>query len=170
MGNSFIFCYSRVMKIKNPKLLVFTIGISQLAGIVGSVFTTSEIADWYVFLSKPAFNPPNWLFGPVWITLYTLMGISLYLVWFKGYKEANIKQAVNIFLVHLAVNSLWSIVFFGLHYLGWAFVIIITLWLMILYLIKLFWDINKTAAYLLIPYILWVSFASLLNYSIWMLN
>jgi tryptophan-rich sensory protein len=158
------------MKIKNPKLLAFTIGISQLAGIIGSIFTTSEIANWYVFLNKPYFNPPNWLFGPVWITLYTLMGISLYLVWSKGYKEANIKRAVNIFLVHLVVNSLWSIIFFGLHYLGIAFIVIITLWLMILYLIKLFLGVNKTAAYLLTPYLLWVSFASLLNFSIWQLN
>ena len=158
------------MKIKNPKLLIFSIGISQLAGIIGSVFTTSEIANWYVFLNKPFFNPPNWLFGPVWIILYTLMGISLYLVWVKGYKEENIKRTVNIFLVHLAVNSLWSIVFFGLHDLGLALVIIFTLWLMILYLIKLFWNIEKIAAYLLIPYLLWVSFASILNYSIWMLN
>ena len=158
------------MKIKNPKLLALTIGMSQLAGIVGSVFTIKEIAKWYLFLNKPSFNPPDWLFGPVWIVLYTLMGISLYLVWSKGYKEANIRRAVNIFFVHLAVNSLWSIVFFGLHYLGLAFVIIVTLWLMIFYLIKIFWSISKSAAYLLIPYLLWVSFASLLNYSIWMLN
>ncbi|MFC1710057.1 TspO/MBR family protein [Patescibacteria group bacterium] len=158
------------MKIKNPKLLIFSIGISQLAGIIGSVFTTSEIDNWYVFLNKPSFNPPNWIFGPVWIILYTLMGISLYLVWLKGYKEENIKRAVNFFLIHLAVNSLWSIVFFGLHDLRLALVIIFTLWLMILYLIKLFLNINKIAAYLLIPYLLWVSFASLLNYSIWILN
>ncbi|MFC1649559.1 TspO/MBR family protein [Patescibacteria group bacterium] len=158
------------MKIYNPKLLVISIGISQLAGIVGSIFTTSEIAGWYVFLNKPSFNPPNWLFGPVWIILYTLMGISLYLVWSKGYKESNIKRAVNIFLVHLVVNSIWSIAFFGLHYLGIAFMVIINLWLMILYLIRLFYGINKNAAYLLIPYLIWVSFASLLNFSIWQLN
>lgn len=158
------------MKIKNPKLLLVSILVSQLAGIVGSVFTASQIEDWYLYLAKPSFNPPNWLFGPVWIILYTLMGISLYLIWSKGYKNKNIKYGVNVFFVHLFINSLWSIVFFGLHQLGAALVIIIGLWLMIIYLISLFWKIEKTAAYLLIPYLLWVTFASFLNFSIWQLN
>lgn len=158
------------MKIKRPLLLVFTILISQSAGLIGSVATSPSIPTWYASLAKPSFNPPNWLFGPVWIILYTLMGIALYLVWVKGYKKKNIKYAVNLFLIHLVVNSLWSIVFFGLHNLGLALVIIIGLWLMIAYLIKLFYKIDKWAAYLLFPYLLWVSFATLLNFSIWQLN
>jgi len=158
------------MKIKKPKLLLFTIIISQLAGIIGSFFTASAIPFWYATLNKPPFNPPNWLFGPVWITLYTLMGISLYLIWIKGIEKPNIKYAVKSFIIHLAINSIWSIIFFGLKQLLLAFIIIIILWVLILYLIKLFAKIDKVSAYLLVPYILWVSFASLLNFAIWMLN
>jgi tryptophan-rich sensory protein len=158
------------MKVDNPKLLIFSIAISQLAGIVGSIFTTAEVNNWYVFLEKPSFNPPNWIFGPVWITLYTLMGISLYLILKKGYKKVNVKFAVNIFFIHLAINSAWSIIFFSLHNLALAFFVIATLWLFIFYLIKLFLKIDRNAAYLLIPYLFWVSIASVLNYSIWMLN
>jgi len=158
------------MKIKNPKLLFFSVLISQFAGIVGSFFTTSAINNWYIYLNKPDFNPPSWIFGPVWIILYTLMGISLYLVWTKKFKKTKIKQAVYLFLLQLIFNSIWPIIFFGLKNLGLAFLIIIILWLTIAYLIKIFYEIDKKAAYLLIPYILWVSFALSLNYFIWQLN
>lgn len=157
------------MKIKNPKLLAFCILISQLAGVIGSLATTPAIPGWYEGLNKPFFNPPNWLFGPVWITLYTLMGISLYLVWIKNDKR-GLPHAVRIFLIHLAVNSLWSVVFFGMKLLMVSFIIIIVLFFMIIYLIKIFSKIDKNAGRLLYPYLLWVSLAALLNFSIWQLN
>lgn len=158
------------MKIKNPKLLITSLVLPQLAGFLGAAATTPNIPSWYASLAKPALNPPNWIFGPVWLTLYLFMGISLYLVWSKGYGKQNIKNAVNVFLVHLGLNSLWSIVFFGNQNPQVAFFVIVLLWLVIGYLIKLFYKIHKTAAYLLIPYLLWVSFATYLNLSIWQLN
>lgn len=158
------------MKIKKPLLLVASILLSQLAGIIGSLATASAISTWYVTLVKPDFNPPNWIFGPVWITLYTLMGIALYLVWSKGNQIPQVKTATSIFLLHLVVNSAWSIAFFGLKNLGLALAIIIVLWLMIVLLIRLFSKLNIWASRLLWPYLLWVSFATLLNFSLWQLN
>lgn len=144
--------------------------ISQAAGIIGSVFTSSAIPVWYATLNKPSFNPPGWLFGPVWVLLYTLMGIAAYLIWQK-LGESNIARgAIILFFVHLAFNALWSILFFGLHNPFLAFLEIILLWGMILALIILFYQVDKRAAYLFIPYILWVSFAAVLNFSIWRLN
>ena len=158
------------MKIKEPALLIFSILISQLAGIIGSLATTPAIPEWYVHLNKPFFNPPNWIFGPVWITLYTLMGISLYLIWIKNGKKKKHNTIIAFFLTHLVFNSLWSIIFFGLKNLGLAFLLILILWAMIFTLINKFKEINKTAAYLLFPYLAWVSFATLLNFAIWQLN
>ncbi|PIQ73373.1 TspO protein [Candidatus Roizmanbacteria bacterium CG11_big_fil_rev_8_21_14_0_20_36_8] len=158
------------MKIKSFKLLVISIFLSQLAGIIGSVGTVSSISSWYTYLVKPSFNPPNFIFGPVWTLLYTLMGIALYFVWVKGYKKQKVKTAVNLFIIHLGINTLWSLVFFGARNLGAALIIILILWAMIAYLIKLFWKIDSRSSYLLIPYLLWVSFATILNYSIWSLN
>lgn len=155
------------MKIKKPGLLLFCIFISQMAGVIGSAFTASSVTTWYTTLQKPSFNPPNWVFGPVWITLYTLMGISLYLVWVRGKKS---EWQVKVFFVQLVINALWSIIFFGLHDLALALVVIGFLWLLIAYLIKIFGEASKWAAYLLVPYLLWVSFASLLNFAIWRLN
>lgn len=158
------------MKVKNISLLILSIFISQLAGIIGSFGTVSSISSWYQYLAKPSFNPPNFVFGPVWTILYTLMGIALYFVWVKGYKKKKIKKAVNLFLIHLAVNTIWSLVFFGARNLGGALIIILILWVMIAYLIKLFWDIDRRSSYLLIPYLLWVGFATILNAAIWQLN
>ena len=149
--------------------LIISIIICQLAGVVGSLFTISAIPTWYTTLKKPSFNPPNWIFGPVWLTLYTMMGVSLFLVWQKR-EVANVWLAIIFFLVHLGVNALWSIVFFGKKNINGALIIIVVLWLMIVGSIFLFWQIDRTAAYLLIPYLLWVSFASALNYSIGKLN
>lgn len=157
------------MKIKKPKLLFTSIIVSQLAGLIGSAATTPAIPTWYAGLTKPFFNPPNWLFGPVWLTLYTLMGIALYLVWSKKPTKKTI-FAKNLFLLHLVVNALWSLVFFGLKKLGLAFAIIVVLWLMIATLIRLFCPIDGKTKWMLFPYLLWVTFASLLNYSIWQLN
>jgi tryptophan-rich sensory protein len=156
--------------IKKPGLLVFSILISQLAGILGSLATMSAIPSWYAALNKPSFNPPNWIFGPVWTTLYTLMGIALYLIWIKNGKKKKHNSLIAFFLTHLVFNTLWSLIFFGLKNIGLALIIILFLWSMIFYLIKAFYPIDKRASYLLIPYLAWVSFATLLNFSLMVLN
>ncbi|MBU1091616.1 tryptophan-rich sensory protein [Patescibacteria group bacterium] len=144
----------------NYKRLIISLVLPQLAGLVGSFFTVSTISTWYDFLQKPSFNPPSWVFGPAWVLLYFLMGIALYLAWEKRF----------LFFVHLFFNAIWSIIFFGLQQPGWAFVNIIIIWLFIIFLMIKFWKVNRWSTYLLIPYFLWVSFASVLNFSIWYLN
>ncbi len=152
-----------------PKLLI-AIGISELAGIIGSIFTTPSISGWYANLTRPEIAPPNWIFAPVWTTLFALMGIAAFLVWKRGLGEKKVKIALGIFLGQLILNTLWSIIFFGLQSPGGAFVEIIFLWFAILATIFTFAKISRVAAWLLIPYILWVSFAAYLNYAIWVLN
>ena len=154
----------------NYRRLGFSLIITQLAGIVGSFFTTSAIPTWYATLEKPFFNPPNWLFGPVWVLLYGMMGVSIYLIWQQLAKNQNAGKAMLLFWIHLFFNATWSIIFFGMQNLSLAFLNIAIIWVFILVLIKQFYSINKIASYLLIPYLLWVTFASLLNYSIWQLN
>lgn len=159
----------------NYKRLIISLSLPQLAGLVGSVFTTSAIPVWYAGLQKPSFNPPSWVFGPVWILLYFLMGISVYLVW-SSYSNVSdgqskkVKDALWFFWVHLFFNAIWSIIFFGMQNLGLAFVDIVIIWFLIIVLMVNFWGINRWSTYLLIPYFLWVSFASVLNYFIWRLN
>ena len=150
--------------------LIFFILISQLAGLIGSIFTRDSISTWYSSLIKPSFNPPNWLFGPVWIMLYILMGISAYLIYKEGFKKKEVRLALGIFGIQLALNTLWSVIFFGLKSPFYAFIEIILLWAAIIFTISKFYRISKPAAYLLIPYILWVSFAAVLNISIFLLN
>ncbi|MBN1502278.1 tryptophan-rich sensory protein [Candidatus Woesearchaeota archaeon] len=145
--------------------LIISILICQLAGIIGSIFTTSSVKQWYPLLTKPWFNPPSWVFAPVWTLLFLLMGISLYLIWKK-----KADKALIIFGIQLLLNLLWSILFFGFRSPFFAFVEIMVLWCAILLTIFSFYRINKIAAYLLIPYILWVSFASVLNLYIVILN
>jgi len=142
---------------------VVSIFLCQLAGIIGSLFTTPSIATWYASLNKVSFSPPNWVFAPVWITLYFLMGISLYLVWGK-------KTAMMVFFVQLALNTFWSIIFFGFHNILLAFIEIVILWFAILATMIVFYKESKTASFLLIPYFLWVSFASVLNFAIFLVN
>ncbi|KKS31673.1 MAG: TspO and MBR like protein [Candidatus Amesbacteria bacterium GW2011_GWA2_42_12] len=149
--------------------LIVAVSVSEIVGIIGSVFTTSSIQTWYAALAKPALNPPAWVFGPVWTILYFLMGVAAFLVWEKGLNKKDVKIALIIFDVQLALNIFWSIIFFGLRSSGWAFVEIIFLWLAILATIILFARISRPAAWLLLPYIVWVSFAGYLNYSIWQL-
>lgn len=149
--------------------LLLSLALAQLAGLVGSLFTVSSINTWYTGIVKPGFTPPGWLFGPVWLTLYTLMGIAAYLIWRERRHEAA-RFALWLYGAHLLVNALWSIVFFGLHDIVMAFLVIITLWAMILVLIVLFRRQNKTAGYLLVPYLAWVSYAAVLNATLWMLN
>lgn len=151
------------------KALAFII-ICQMAGIIGSLFTFQAIAGWYAGLVMPDFSPPNWVFGPVWTTLYTLMGISAYLVYRKGWGRKDVQSALYVFGFQLILNALWSIVFFGLQSPAYALVCIFLLLLSILASMALFWRIDKVSALLLLPYLLWVSFASILNYFIWILN
>ena len=150
--------------------LFIAIVICESAGLIGTIFTMSEIPNWYAGLVKPALNPPSWIFGPVWTMLYLLMGIALFLIWNTGIKRHDVRKAIGIFALQLILNSIWSIVFFGLHSTGWAFVNLVAIWLAIIWTIMLFNKISKPAARLLIPYILWVSFAGYLNFMIWILN
>ena len=151
------------MKVKSWGKLIGYIALCEGAGILGSIFTVNSIQNWYAFLNKPSFSPPNFLFGPVWTLLYFLMGISLYLV------RKN-KFAVKLFLVHLFVNAIWSIIFFGMHNITLALVDILVMWGMIVAMILKFYPIKKSASYLLLPYIMWVTFATVLNYAAWVLN
>ncbi len=147
--------------------LIVSILICQIAGVIGSVFTSSSVITWYADLQKPAFSPPNWLFGPVWITLYTLMGISLYLIWNQ---KKNVKIPLTLFFIQLILNSIWSIIFFGLQNPFYALIEIIILWIMILITIISFFKVSKKASLLLLPYIFWVTVATFLNYYILILN
>lgn len=151
------------------KLLV-SILLPFIAGGIGSFFTIESIPIWYESLNKPSFNPPNWIFGPVWTILYITMGISLFLIWKNGFNKKDVKRAIFIFLFQLFLNTIWSIVFFGFQEIPSAFIGIISLWCLILATILSFYKISKIAGLILIPYILWVSFASYLNFMIWILN
>ena len=150
--------------------LVASILICQIVGNLGSVFTFSSITTWYSLLKHPSFAPPNWVFAPVWLTLYTLMGISLYLVWkSKGKRNAK-NPALALFGIQLFLNFLWSLLFFGLHSVLLGFAGIVVLWIAIVVTVTEFSRISRTAAWLLIPYLAWVSFAALLNFSFLILN
>lgn len=149
-------------------LLIACILVCQMAGILGSIFTYEAIPTWYVTLEKPFFTPPNWLFAPVWTTLFTLMGISLYLI-VKGGMKKN-KEAVYIFSAQLFLNFFWNIFFFGLRSPAYGLAGILVLWLMIVLTIAKFYSIDKRAGLLLVPYIAWVSLATALTYYVWVLN
>ena len=149
--------------------LCLCIIIPLLIGAVSGFATASSINTWYVTLHKPFFNPPNYLFGPVWTTLYILMGVSFYMI----LQSRNIKYkkgAIYLFCIQLFLNFCWSFIFFKFQYLGLALIEIIMMWISILTMIIWFTKLNKTAAYLQIPYLCWVSFATVLNASLWYLN
>jgi len=150
--------------------LVMSILICQCAGIIGSFFTRRSIPEWYVFINKPVFNPPNWVFAPVWVSLFIMMGIAAFLVWRKGLCTPGVRSALMIFLLQLVLNSLWSIVFFGNRSILGGLVVIVVLWLAILWAIIKFFAISKPAGVLLIPYIAWTSFAFILNVALVVLN
>ncbi len=181
------------MNPKNILKFIIAVVVSELAGTIGAIFTKPSIPTWYASLVKPALNPPSWVFGPVWTALYFLIGVSFYLVWARNWKVVHpilirTKKAwnpwserlwrgdlqkvnvISIFAVQYVLNVAWSFVFFGLHQPLIAFFVILALWFSILYTIVNFYRISKPAAYLLLPYILWVSFAVYLNYAIWALN
>lgn len=141
--------------------------ICMIAGAIGSVFTMDAIPTWYATLNKPSWTPPNWVFAPVWTTLYILMGISLYLVLQSNKKSNNAKK---IFWLQLGLNVIWSVLFFGLHSPLLGMICIAALWLAIFFTIKIFYKIDRNASYLLVPYICWVTIASALNFGVLLLN
>jgi translocator protein len=157
------------MKKKNILVLIFLLFLPQAAGLIGAYFTLPAISSWYQFLNRPSWSPPNWLFGPAWTTLYFLMGAASFLIWQKR-KEPEAKKALMVYFVHLPLNTLWSIIFFGLRNPLWAFIEIIALWGLILYLTISFYKLKRVAGCLFLPYLLWVSFASILNLAIVLLN
>jgi len=150
--------------------LIASILIVFFSGAVGSLATFPEITTWYAALAKPAWTPPNEWFGPIWTTLYILIGIALFLVWRQGWDRRDVRFAIGIFAVQLVLNILWSLVFFGLHSILGGFIIIFLLWIAILANMVAFYVLSKPAGLLLVPYIIWVSIASYLNYSVILLN
>jgi len=157
------------MKKINWVKMVVAIVVTQAAGGIGALFTAPKTgSDWYLTLNKPFFQPPGWLFGPVWTLLFILMGIALYLVWNK--KKDLTSKIYHWFWIQLVLNVIWSVIFFGLESPGWAAVEILGLWWAIKRTINSFSAVNKTAGQLLIPYLAWVSFATLLTATVWMLN
>lgn len=157
------------MKLSLPKLLG-SIVLCEVVGLLGTPFTMAAIPTWYAYLEKPWFSPPNWVFGPVWTVLYLLMGISLYLLLVGNGKKPQRKAALQAFNAQLFFNFLWSVLFFGLHSPISGLIGIFMLASTIILTIKLFYPISRTAAYLLIPYLAWVCFATVLNVGIFFLN
>jgi len=160
---------------KTKKIIKFflSIFICLSAGFIGSIFTGASVNSWYQTINKPSFNPPNWVFAPVWTILFIFMGIALFLVWSldaSSEKFIKRKTALIFFFLQLIFNLLWSLVFFGLRSPIGGLMVILILWILILITIIRFFRINKVSALFLIPYILWVSFAAFLNFTIWVLN
>ena len=149
--------------------ILFT-GICLLAGALGSIFTMPQIATWYSLLNKPFFSPPNWVFGPVWTALYILMGIALFLVWKQGVRRLDVSNAMAWFGAQLALNVLWSMVFFGMQFPWGGAVMILLLWATLAVTIWKFYKISRTAGILMVPYILWGTFATLLNIAVALMN
>ncbi|MDH7568364.1 MAG: tryptophan-rich sensory protein [Armatimonadota bacterium] len=150
-------------------VLVLFLLVCLAAGGIGSLFTTPAIPGWYAGLNKPAWNPPNWLFAPVWTTLYLMMGTAAWLVWRKA-GLAGGSTALALFAAQLVLNSLWSILFFGMRQPGWAFAELVLLWAAILATMVAFWRLSPAAGWLLVPYLAWVTYASTLNFAIWRMN
>lgn len=152
-----------------PKLITSVL-IVFFSGAIGTLATLPQITTWYVTLAKPNWTPPNDWFGPIWSTLYILIGVALFLVWRQGLNRRDVKFALGIFAVQLILNVVWSLVFFGLHSILGGLVIIMLLWIAIWANLIAFYVISKPAGLLLIPYLIWVSIASYLNYSVFILN
>ncbi|UCE26285.1 MAG: tryptophan-rich sensory protein [Candidatus Coatesbacteria bacterium] len=150
--------------------LVLSILACQAAGFIGGLLTAPNIETWYAYVEKPPFTPPDWVFSPVWISLYLLMGLSGYLVWRKGLDKSAVRKAMGVYVIQLVLNPVWSLAFFGFHSPLAGFVVIVILWFTIILTIFYFSRVSRTAGFLLVPYILWVSFASILNFSIFILN
>jgi translocator protein len=149
--------------------LIASLLLPLVIGITAGVFTSQSLSDWYETLNKPSFNPPNWLFGPVWTVLYLLMGVSLFLVW-KQDTSTERNLAIFVFMIQLLLNFAWSFFFFHFHAIGLALIEIIGLWISIVILLVLFYNIKPLAAYINMPYFLWVTFAAVLNAAYYWLN
>ncbi|MHB9154182.1 MAG: TspO/MBR family protein [Endomicrobiales bacterium] len=150
--------------------LIVSIVICQAAGFAGFLFTRPAIPTWYASLQKPPFTPPSWLFGPVWVTLYLLMGIALFLVWKRGLHRPGVQYAFTLFFIQLALNALWSALFFGLRSPLLGFADITLLWILLLFTLVAFFRLSVAAGALLLPYFFWTSFAAVLNFAILRLN
>jgi tryptophan-rich sensory protein len=146
-------------------LVLFLIVVFSVS-VIGGLFTASSVGTWYEGLAKPSWRPPNWLFGPVWTILYAMMAVSAWLVW----KKAGFGSALLMFAAQLLINGIWSPVFFGAQSLGGGLVVIVALWFAIVGTIAMFWPVSLAAALLLLPYLAWVSFATVLNAAIWRMN
>lgn len=158
---------------RNPadyRRLAASVILPLLAGFIGSFFTRSSVDTWYVTLTKTSFNPPGVVFAPVWTILYVLMGVSLFLVWRRGTADPRVRLGMGLFAVQLVLNTLWSVAFFGAKSPLAGAVVIVALWAVILANLVVFARISRWAGALLVPYILWVTFASVLNFSIYFLN
>lgn len=150
--------------------LIISVTIPVATGAIAGLFTASSVNGWFLTIIKPSFNPPSWLFAPVWTALYIMMGIACFLVWNSKVDVKLKNKALGFYMVQLLLNFLWSLIFFYAHQPGWALFDIILMWGMILSTILQFGKISSTAAWLLVPYISWVSFAAVLNFAIWKLN
>ncbi|MGQ9708290.1 MAG: TspO/MBR family protein [bacterium] len=158
------------MKTGDIVKLIISIALPLAAGALGNIATMPAIPTWYQGLNKPAFNPPRWLFGPAWSLLYILMGIALFLVWRRGFSNPEVKLALLVFLIQLVLNVIWSFLFFGLRSPIAGLIEIVILWLAILLTLILFFRVSVPAGVLLLPYLGWVTFASVLNGAIVKLN
>ena len=159
------------MAVGNVVRLVAACGVSLSAGLIGSLAVTDRgFMSWYAAIEKPGFTPPSWVFGPVWTILYLLMGVAAFLVWRRGLDRRVARVALVWFLVQLVLNASWTPVFFGLHRIGLALLVILLLWAAIVVTLYHFLRVSRVAGLLLVPYLLWVSFAAVLNASIWHLN
>lgn len=150
--------------------IVLFIFLCQLAGAVGAWTTATGASAWYQSLEKPAFTPPDWLFSPVWITLYTLMGVAAYLVWRRRWERYQVKSALGLFILQLLLNAAWTPVFFGAEAIRAAAVVIVLLWCVLLVTVWRFFTVSIAAGLLLVPYLLWVTYAAVLNIALWVLN
>ena len=154
----------------NAIKLVVAVAVPLVVGGISGFATSRGVAEWYPTLVRPAFTPPSWLFGPVWTLLYIAMGVAAFLVWRRGLATEGVAVALTAFVVQLALNGLWSLLFFGARAPGVAFIEIIVLWVSIVVTVWLFWRLSTAAGVLLLPYLAWVSFAAVLNGSLWALN
>ena len=158
------------ISVKSPVTLLAFVLASIVAGSIGSLVTITAPGSWYSLLVKPVFQPPNWIFGPMWTLLFILMGIAAYLVWERGIDTPEVRFALSVFCIQFVFNILWSFLFFGMQSPLLGLLDIIILWWLILATIMTFYRVRKSAAYFLIPYLAWVSFATVLNATIMLLN
>ncbi len=162
-----------LMKCKNLCFAAIFVIVCEAVGVLGSVVTVGSITKWYNLLNKPSFAPPNWVFAPAWLILYALMGVAAYFVWEERKKKMSakyVKQSLNLFSLQLALNFLWSFLFFGMRSARYGLIEIFAMWLVIIATTIEFYKVSKRAAALMVPYIIWVTFAMMLNLFVWILN